>query len=63
MSLISLCASHLNSIERFKHFEEMLTSWNNQKIKLPLFVSISTLDDYMFVLNKKKLNGKNYTII
>jgi hypothetical protein len=52
IKLISLCASHINSIERFEKLENMLISWNNQMFKIKIILSISCDKEYTDDLKK-----------
>ena len=45
MSLICLCASHINSIERKEYFLNMIERWFNQNHKIELHISLSATDD------------------
>lgn len=38
--LQGLCASHMNSKGRWKRFEQMLASWEAQRHKIPLTISM-----------------------
>lgn len=44
-SLICLCASHINGVKRLSNFRKMLKSMANQEAQVPLFVSVSTIND------------------
>ena len=41
MDLVALCASHMNSKQRWDMFVYMIDSWNCQKVPIQLFVSMS----------------------
>lgn len=41
VKLICFCASHINSPDRFTKLKNMLESWKNQAIKIPMIISIS----------------------
>ena len=40
--LICLCASHIHSLDRFNLLKNMIESWDNQTIKIKMFISISS---------------------
>lgn len=46
-SLICLCASHITGAKRLSNFRKMLKSIVSQKVQVPLFVSVSTSNDYL----------------
>lgn len=54
IKLISLCHAHLDEIVKFKLLENMLTSWNNQKFKTDMFISLSASDKLAPVLDRQK---------
>lgn len=39
--MVCLCASHMNTLERWERFMQMLTSWREQTVEVPLMVSMS----------------------
>lgn len=41
VNIICLCASHINEVVRFEKLENMLNSWNKQRYKTKLILSIS----------------------
>ena len=45
MSLICLCAVHINTIERKEYFLNMIESWYNQTNKIELHISLSAIND------------------
>lgn len=43
--VVILCGSHINNFERLHNFQMMLDSVKAQYLKIPLFVSLSTIDE------------------
>jgi len=78
-SLIVLCASHINGEKRLSNFQKMLKSIAGQKVKVPLFVSISAISDEIrieiekitkmypsftfFIQDKKLTQFEHYTFL
>ena len=55
--LIALCASHIDSERRLRHFRNMLESWKEQTINIPLYVSLSTEPMWNRLVLKRSLEA------
>ena len=43
MSIVCLCASHINNLPKIKMLENMIISWNNENAKTIMILSISCI--------------------
>ena len=55
--LQGLCASHMNSMGRWRRFEQMLASWEGQREKIPLTISMSFAAEFRKEVDIPKREG------
>ena len=55
--MVCLCASHMNTLGRWERFMQMLTSWKEQTVEVPLIVSMSFEESVEDVISLPELEG------
>ena len=57
--MVCLCASHMNTLGRWERFMQMLTSWKEQTVEVPLIVSMSFEESVEDVIKPTGDGGAN----
>ena len=55
--MVCLCASHMNTLGRWERFMQMLTSWKEQTVEVPLIVSMSFEESVEDVISLPEMEG------